>query len=46
MTSWTTADIPPQNGRRAVITGATGRLGLETALALALPCACGTDRKH
>jgi NAD(P)-dependent dehydrogenase (short-subunit alcohol dehydrogenase family) len=44
MTSWTTADIPPQNGRRAVITGATGRLGLETALAL--PCACGTSRKH
>jgi NAD(P)-dependent dehydrogenase (short-subunit alcohol dehydrogenase family) len=35
MTSWTTADIPPQNGRTAVITGATGGLGYETALALA-----------
>jgi NAD(P)-dependent dehydrogenase (short-subunit alcohol dehydrogenase family) len=35
MTGWTTADIPPQNGRTAVITGATGGLGYETALALA-----------
>lgn len=35
MTDWTIADIPPQNGRTAVITGATGGLGLETALALA-----------
>jgi len=35
MTDWTTADIPPQNGRTAVITGATGGLGYETALALA-----------
>jgi len=35
MTGWTTADMPPQNGRTAVITGATGGLGYETALALA-----------
>lgn len=35
MTGWTTADIPPQNGRTAIITGATGGLGYETALALA-----------
>lgn len=35
MTDWSTADIPPQNGRIAVITGATGGLGYETALALA-----------
>jgi NAD(P)-dependent dehydrogenase (short-subunit alcohol dehydrogenase family) len=35
MTDWTSADIPPQNGRTAVITGATGGLGYETALALA-----------
>ena len=35
MTNWTVADIPPQNGRNAVITGATGGLGYETALALA-----------
>src|SRR5260370_21250856 len=35
MTDWTTADIPPQNGKTAVITGATGGLGYETALALA-----------
>ena len=35
MTDWTTADIPPQTGRTAVITGATGGLGYETALALA-----------
>ena len=32
MTEWTTADIPPLNGRTAVITGG---LGYETALALA-----------
>ena len=31
---WTLADIPPQAGRRAVVTG-TGGLGYETALALA-----------
>jgi NAD(P)-dependent dehydrogenase (short-subunit alcohol dehydrogenase family) len=35
MTDWSTADIPPLNGRTAVITGATGGLGHETALALA-----------
>ena len=35
MTGWTTADIPPQHGRLAVVTGATGGLGYETALALA-----------
>lgn len=35
MTGWTSADIPPQQGRTAVITGATGGLGYETALALA-----------
>lgn len=34
MTNWTTADIPSQRGRSAVITG-TGGLGLEDALALA-----------
>jgi NAD(P)-dependent dehydrogenase (short-subunit alcohol dehydrogenase family) len=35
MTRWTVADIPPQAGRRAVVTGAAGGLGLQTALALA-----------
>jgi NAD(P)-dependent dehydrogenase (short-subunit alcohol dehydrogenase family) len=35
MNNWTTRDIPPQHGRLAVITGATGGLGYETALALA-----------
>ena len=35
MTDWTTADIPSLNGRTVVITGATGGLGYETALALA-----------
>ncbi|HEV7777655.1 MAG TPA: SDR family NAD(P)-dependent oxidoreductase, partial [Luteibacter sp.] len=35
MTAWTTADIPSQQGRLAVVTGATGGLGYETALALA-----------
>ncbi|MCI4592182.1 SDR family oxidoreductase [Sphingobium sp. BYY-5] len=34
MTPWTSADIPPQHGRCAVVTG-TGGLGFETALALA-----------
>lgn len=34
MASWTTANIPPQAGRCAVVTGAGG-LGFETALALA-----------
>jgi NAD(P)-dependent dehydrogenase (short-subunit alcohol dehydrogenase family) len=35
MTSWTTTNIPDQSGKLAIITGATGGLGLETALALA-----------
>src|SRR5688572_6178190 len=32
---WTLKDIPDQTGRVAVVTGATGGLGYETALALA-----------
>ena len=32
---WTTVDMPSQSGRLAVVTGATGGLGYETALALA-----------
>lgn len=32
---WTHADMPPQGGRLAVVTGATGGLGYQTALALA-----------
>jgi NAD(P)-dependent dehydrogenase (short-subunit alcohol dehydrogenase family) len=35
MNPWSIADIPPQHGKLAVITGATGGLGYETALALA-----------
>jgi NAD(P)-dependent dehydrogenase (short-subunit alcohol dehydrogenase family) len=35
MTGWSTADIPSLNGKTAVITGATGGLGYETALAFA-----------
>ncbi len=35
MTPWTTKDIPPQTGRLAVVTGGTGGLGFEIALALA-----------
>jgi len=35
VSAWTTHDIPPQQGRKVVITGATGGLGYETALALA-----------
>jgi NAD(P)-dependent dehydrogenase (short-subunit alcohol dehydrogenase family) len=35
MAKWTTADIPDQTGRVAVITGANTGLGYETALALA-----------
>jgi NAD(P)-dependent dehydrogenase (short-subunit alcohol dehydrogenase family) len=35
MTKWTTADIPDQTGRTAVITGANTGLGYETASALA-----------
>src|SRR5580692_1978667 len=34
-TNWTTANIPPQVGRRAVITGANSGIGFEAALALA-----------
>jgi NAD(P)-dependent dehydrogenase (short-subunit alcohol dehydrogenase family) len=33
--AWTPADIPNQSGRTAVVTGANGGLGLETARALA-----------
>jgi NAD(P)-dependent dehydrogenase (short-subunit alcohol dehydrogenase family) len=33
--AWTIADIPPQDGRVAVVTGANGGLGLATARALA-----------
>ncbi|RZJ77284.1 MAG: SDR family NAD(P)-dependent oxidoreductase, partial [Brevundimonas sp.] len=32
---WTTDDIPDLTGKLAVVTGATGGLGLETALVLA-----------
>jgi NAD(P)-dependent dehydrogenase (short-subunit alcohol dehydrogenase family) len=35
MANWTTRDIPDQSGKLALVTGATGGLGLETALALA-----------
>ena len=35
MAGWSVRDIPDQSGKRAVVTGATGGLGLETALALA-----------
>jgi NAD(P)-dependent dehydrogenase (short-subunit alcohol dehydrogenase family) len=35
MPSWTIKNIPDQSGKLAVITGATGGLGLETALGLA-----------
>jgi NAD(P)-dependent dehydrogenase (short-subunit alcohol dehydrogenase family) len=35
MNPWLIADIPPQNGKLLVVTGATGGLGYETALALA-----------
>jgi NAD(P)-dependent dehydrogenase (short-subunit alcohol dehydrogenase family) len=34
-TNWTTANIPSQVGRRAVITGANSGIGFETGLALA-----------
>ena len=34
MTKWTASEIPPQNGRLAIVTG-TGGLGYETSLALA-----------
>src|SRR5438270_1660511 len=32
---WTAADIPPQAGRLAIVTGATSGIGYEAALALA-----------
>ena len=35
MGRWTTADVPDQTGRIAVVTGASGGLGLETARVLA-----------
>lgn len=35
MTKWTTAKIPDQSGRTAIVTGANTGLGLETAKALA-----------
>jgi NAD(P)-dependent dehydrogenase (short-subunit alcohol dehydrogenase family) len=35
MSNWTTADIPDQTGRTAVVTGANTGLGYETATALA-----------
>lgn len=35
MASWTTKDIPDLSGKLAIVTGATGGLGLETALRLA-----------
>ncbi len=35
MKQWSIQDIPPQQGRLAVVTGATGGLGFETALGLA-----------
>ena len=38
--TWTRADIPDLSGRIAVVTGANGGLGLETARALA---AAGAD---
>jgi len=33
--AWSTANIPDQSGRTAVVTGANGGLGLQTARALA-----------
>lgn len=35
MANWTTKDIPDLSGKLAIVTGATGGLGLETALQLA-----------
>lgn len=35
MEKWTTADIPNQSGRTAIVTGANTGLGFETAKALA-----------
>jgi NAD(P)-dependent dehydrogenase (short-subunit alcohol dehydrogenase family) len=34
MTNWTITNIPSQQGKLAVVTGATGGLGYQTALAL------------
>ena len=34
MAPWTTADIPPQQGRTVVVTGANSGLGLATTRAL------------
>ena len=36
MRMWSSNDIPPQVGKTAVVTGATGGLGFECALALAV----------
>jgi NAD(P)-dependent dehydrogenase (short-subunit alcohol dehydrogenase family) len=36
MADWTVADIPVQEGKLAVVTGATGGLGYQTAMRLAL----------
>ena len=35
MQNWTVNDIPTQTGKLAIVTGATGGLGYETALGLA-----------
>ena len=35
MATWTTSNIPDQAGKLAIVTGATGGLGLDTALGLA-----------
>ncbi|UKE44428.1 SDR family oxidoreductase [Pseudomonas poae] len=35
MAAWSSRDIPDQSGKLAIVTGATGGLGLETALGLA-----------
>ena len=37
MSKWTTADIPDQTGRIAIVTGANTGLGFETA-ACSAPC--------
>ncbi len=36
MQNWSTKDIPKQSGKLAIVTGATGGLGYDTALALAI----------